>query len=236
MAALVTVERTASELSKLTINEEVEPPKGEEIEAMLSSLKSTEENPWVLVDTHAFDEHLKDIGVPWIMRKAICAFSPSELDGGVERGGVAFSLFLSLSLSLSSYCLPFSPLSTYTPTNPTGQIITPTADKANQPHTIGAHICVRTPMMDVVTPAKVGERGTNSRGSEFDARIVELSGQGTLALETRVHLNEQGHKKDIVSLRFRDGKHMALMMYCQEDEGERKISAVKCVRTFALKE
>ena len=98
-------------------------------------------------------------------------------------------------------------------------------------------------MMDVITPAKVGEKGTNSRGSDFDTRVVVLIrkgerelGQAVVALETRVHLNEQSQKKDIVSLRFRDGKHMALMMYCQDDEGDRKISEVKCVRTFARKE
>ena len=97
--------------------------------------------------------------------------------------------------------------------------------------------------MDVITPAKVGEKGTNSRGSDFDTRVVVLIrkgerelGQAVVALETRVHLNEQSQKKDIVSLRFRDGKHMALMMYCQDDEGDRKISEVKCVRTFARKE
>lgn len=95
-------------------------------------------------------------------------------------------------------------------------------------------------MIDVITPAKVGEKGTNSRGSDFDTRVVVLTrkdeqGQAVVALETRVHLNEQSQKKDIVSLRFRDGKHMALMMYCQDDEGDRKISEVKCVRTFTRK-
>ena len=220
------IERPASDLANYAIAEKAEGVAREKIDGLLESLASTESNPWILVDTHLFDEHLKDIGVPWVMRKAICAFSPSEQrDRGRERERKT-------ERERERETQPFLPVPHPQRKPRAGQIIT------HLPN--GANICVRTPMIDVITPAKVGEKGTNSRGSDFDTRVVVLTrkdeqGQAVVALETRVHLNEQSQKKDIVSLRFRDGKHMALMMYCQDDEGDRKISEVKCVRTFTRK-
>ncbi len=86
MAALAELERPASDLANYAIDEKAEGVAREKIDGLLESLASTESSPWILVDTHLFDEHLKDIGVPWVMRKAICAFSPSEQrDRGRER-------------------------------------------------------------------------------------------------------------------------------------------------------